>query len=133
MAHRSSAGLVIAAVFCIAAAACAGSTDGPTTESCSELADQYVAAHHQAVDAVDTAQPDIPDSLGSGEDGERLDRILHVIGGLDWIERTSDIAVQWEALGCEPQDLTEVLRDRAAELSYDTLQGRWLVETYFGL
>jgi len=114
--------------------ACSGSSDGPSgVDSCDDLADMYVALHQQAVDDVERADPAIPDGVDGAEDGERLNRVLHIIGGLDWVEGISDIALRWEELGCEPADMTEVLRGRADELSYETPVGEYLVESYFGL
>ena len=115
-------------------ASCAKSSDDPSSvESCTQLADRYVAMHQEAIDAVERADPVIPDGVDSGEDGERLNRILHVIGGLDRVEGISDIALRWGELACEPTDLTEVLRDRVGELSYETPVGEYLVESYFDL
>jgi hypothetical protein len=130
--------LVSAALGCVVLGfvlvACGQAPDGPAgVDSCDDLADLYVAVHQQAVDDVELADPAIPDGVDSGEDGERLNRILHVFGGLDWIERTSEIAVRWGELGCEPADATDVLRSRVGDLSYETSVGEYLVETYFGL
>jgi hypothetical protein len=134
MVRRSIATLVGCLMLGLVVGACSESADGPAgVDSCDDLADLYVSLHQQAVDDVESADPAIPDGVDSGEDGERLNRILHVIGGLDWIERTSDIAVRWGELGCEPADVTDVLRDRVDELSYETPVGEYLVESYFGL
>lgn len=115
-------------------ASCGQPSDDPSSvESCAQLADRYVAMHQEAVDAVERADPVIPDGVDSGEDGERLNRILHVIGGVDWIEGVSDIALRWGELSCEPADVTDVLRGRADDLSYETPVGEYLVESYFGL
>ena len=134
MVRRSIVTLVGCAMLCLAVSACDGSADGPSgADSCDDLADMYVALHQQAVDDVERADPVIPDGVDSGEDGERLNRILHVIGGLDRVEGISDIALRWGELACEPTDLTEVLRDRVGELSYETPVGEYLVESYFDL
>ena len=134
MVRRSIVTLVGCAVLCLAVSACDGSADGPSgLDSCDDLSDMYVALHQQAVDDVERADPAIPDGVDSGEGGERLNRILHVIGGLDWVEGISDIALRWDDLGCEPTDMTYVLRGRVDELSYETPVGEYLVESYFGL
>ena len=134
MVRRSIATLAGCVVLSLALGACDGSADGPSgVDSCDDLADMYVALHQQAVDDVERADPAIPDGVDSGEDGERLNGILHVIGGLDWVERISDISLRWDELGCEPVAVTDVLRGRVNELSYETPVGEYLVESYFGL
>ncbi len=133
MVRRSIAVLVGCVMLSLAVSACDGSADGRSgVDSCDDLADMYVALHRQAVDDVERADPAIPDGVDGGEDGERLNRILHIIGGLDWVEGMSDIALRWDELGCEPVDVTDVLRDRVDELSYETPVGEYLVEDYFG-
>ena len=52
---------------------------------------------------------------------------------MDWIEAHSEIALPWDELACEPDDLIEVLYDRAGELSYGTPAGEYLFESYFQL
>ena len=134
MVRRSIAVLVGCVMLSLAMGACDGSADGPSgVDSCDDLADMYVALHQKAVDDVERADPAIPDGVDSGEDGERLNRILHVIGGLDWVEGISDIALRWDELGCEPADVTDVLRGRVDELSCETPVGEYLVVSYFGL
>ena len=134
MTGQSFSMVVACAALGLLLSSCAQSSDDPSgVESCAQLADRYIAMHQEAVDAVERADPVIPDGVDSGEDGERLNRILHVIGGVDWVEGVSDIALRWGELGCESTDLTEVLRDRVDELSYETPVGEYLVESYFGL
>ena len=118
----------------LAVSACDGSADGRSgVDSCDDLADMYVALHRQAVDDVERADPAIPDGVDGGEDQERLNRIFHIIGGLDWVELHADIAVRWGELGCEPTDLTEVVRSRAGDLSYETPVGEYMINDYFDL
>ncbi len=134
MVRRPVSAALGCAVLGLVLVACGQTPDGPAgVDSCDDLADLYLAVHQQAVDDVELADPAIPDGVDSGEDGERLNRILHVIGGLDWVEGISDIAIRWGELGCKPQDVTDVLRDRVDELSYEMPVGEYLVESYFGL
>lgn len=119
-------------VLCLAIGACSETTDGPTgVDSCSVLADLYVASYQDAIDAAELADPELPDDVDSGLDQDRLDRIFHIIGGLDWVELHSEIALRWAELACEPVDLVDVLRDRVEGLSYETPVGEYLVEDYF--
>lgn len=123
---RTLAGMILVA--------CTGSPDDPSlANSCGDLADRYLASHQDAIDAVEGADPEIPDGVDAGEDQERLYRINHIIGGLDWTEAHSEIVLRWNDLACEPNDLMEVLHDRAGELSYGTPAGEYLFESYFQL
>ena len=49
--------------------ACTGSPDDPSAANlCGELADRYVASHQDAIDAVERADPEIPDGVDAVED-----------------------------------------------------------------
>ncbi|MEA2024513.1 MAG: hypothetical protein U9N79_09525 [Actinomycetota bacterium] len=114
--------------------ACGQSTDDtPGVDSCTELGDVLVTSYQDAIDAVEDADPDLPDGVDEGEDQQRVYDIVHIMGGLDWIEGNTDMGVRWDELGCEPQDMNSVVHDRMDELSYETPAGEYLVEIYFGL
>ena len=131
---RRLVSLVGCVALCMATGACSETAEGPVgVDSCGELDDLYVASYQDAIDAVELADPEIPDGVDSGEDQERLNRIFHIIGGLDWVELQSEIAVLWGELRCEPTDLSEVVRSRVGDLSYETPVGEYLVNDYFDL
>jgi hypothetical protein len=118
----------------MAIGACGETADGPAgVGSCGELADMYIMSFQDAIDAVELADPEIPDGMDGGEDQERLDRIFHIIGGLDWVELHADIAVRWGELACEPANPAEVFRSRASALSYETPVGEFMASDYFDL
>lgn len=134
MIRRLVSSVVGCMTLCMAIGACSETVDGPAgVNSCGDLADLYIASYQDAINAVELADPEIPDGVDGGEDQERLDRIFHMIGGLDWVELHGAIAVRWGELGCEPSDLTEVVRGRVENLSYETPVGAYLVNDYFDL
>ncbi len=134
MIRRSVSALAGIALLSLLLVACGQSTDGlQGVDSCTELADVLVASYQDAIDAVADADPELPDGEDEGEDQQRVYDIIHIMGGLDWIEGNTEMGLRWEELGCEPQDMNIVVHNRVDELSYETPAGEYLVETYFGL